>query len=83
MTDLPGECSYRRADSDRRFNVGRLLVLSNPPASNRSVRSNWSMSLSPGSSGPRVNNSPSMAPADHTSTASQSLALVAFSALLY
>jgi hypothetical protein len=81
MTYFPGQGSYGRADSVRRFNVGRLLViLSNRPASKRSVRSNWSMSLSPGSSGPRLNNSPSMAPTDQTSTASQGLALVDSSA---
>ena len=26
-----GECSHRRPDSVRRFNVGRVLVLNNPP----------------------------------------------------
>ena len=33
MTHLQGECStsYRRADSVRRFNVGRVLLLINPP----------------------------------------------------
>jgi len=32
VTYLQGECKYRRADSARRFNVGRVLVLNNPPA---------------------------------------------------
>ena len=27
-----GECSCRRADSVRRFNVGRVLALNHPPA---------------------------------------------------
>ena len=41
--DLPsgcqGECStsYRRADSARRFNVGRVLVLDDPPAAAAAV----------------------------------------------
>ena len=30
---LQGECSYRRADTVRQFNVGRVLVLSDPPRS--------------------------------------------------
>ena len=31
LTYLQGECSYRRADSVRRFNVGGVLVLPPPP----------------------------------------------------
>ena len=33
MTYLQHECTYRRADSALRFNVGRVLDLKNPPAS--------------------------------------------------
>jgi hypothetical protein len=32
MTYLHGECSYRRADSSRRLNVGRAHVVNTPPA---------------------------------------------------
>ena len=32
MAYLQGECSYRHAGSLRRFNVGRVLVLNDPPA---------------------------------------------------
>jgi len=32
MTHLQCECSYRRADSARRFNTRRVLVLNNPPS---------------------------------------------------
>jgi len=32
MTYLQRECAYRRADSVGRLNVGRVLVLNNPPA---------------------------------------------------
>jgi len=37
MTYLRGICSHRRADSVGRFNVGRVLVVNNPPASSSSV----------------------------------------------
>jgi len=32
MTDLHGECSYKRADLTGRFNVDRVLVLNTTPA---------------------------------------------------
>ena len=32
MTYLQSECSHRRAGSVRRFNVGRVFALNNPPA---------------------------------------------------
>ena len=32
MAYIEDECSYIRADSVRRFNVGRVRVLNNPPA---------------------------------------------------
>jgi hypothetical protein len=31
MTYLQDECSYRRVKEEEQFNVGRVLVLSNPP----------------------------------------------------
>jgi len=37
MTYLQGECLYRRADSARRFNVGRVRVHSDPPALAKSL----------------------------------------------
>ena len=32
MTYLHVGCSYRRAEEEERFNVGRVLVLNTPPA---------------------------------------------------
>ena len=39
MAYFEGECSYRRLHLVRRFNVGRVLVLNNPPASEAAVAS--------------------------------------------